>query len=44
MFKKLIMCDCCLEIAGHCLNTNANFGQFKGMCFKYFDKNDSNST
>ena len=43
MFKKFILCDCSMEIACHCLNMNANFGQFKGMCLKYFDKkNDSN--
>ena len=44
MFKKLIVCDYFLEIACHCLNMNANFGQFKGMCLIHFDKmNGSNS-
>ena len=44
MFKKLIVCDYFLEIACHCLNMNANFGQFKGMCLMHFDKmNGSNS-
>ena len=44
MFKKCIACDCFLEIACHCLNINANFGQFKEMCFKHFGKkNGSNN-
>ena len=44
MFKKLIVCDYFLEIACRCLNMNANFGQFKGMCLMHFDKmNGSNS-
>ena len=44
MFKKFIVCDCFLEIACSCLNKNADFGQFKGMCLKHFDKkNGSNS-
>ena len=44
MLKKLIVCDYFLEIACHCLNMNANFGQFKGMCLMHFDKmNGSNS-
>ena len=44
MFKKLIVCDYFLEIACHCFNMNANFGQFKGMCLMHFDKmNGSNS-
>ena len=37
------MCDCFLEIACNCLNISANVGQFKGMCFKHFDKDGSNS-
>ena len=44
MFKKLIVCDFFVEIACHCLNTNANFGQLKRTCLKHFDKkNGSNS-
>ena len=45
MFKKFIAYDCFLEIACHCLNTNANFGPFKGMCLKHFGKkNGSNGS
>ena len=44
MFNKLIVCDCFLEIACHCLGFSANFGQFKKMCLMHFDnKNGSNS-
>ena len=44
MFKKFIVCDCFLEIACHCLNRNANFGQFKGTCLKHFDKNNGSNS
>ena len=43
MFKKFIVCDCFLEIACHCLNIDANFGQFKRMCLKHFDKRNGSN-
>ena len=44
MFKKIIVCDCFLEIACHYLNRNANFGQFKGVCLEHFDKNNGSNS
>ena len=43
MLKKFIVCDFFLEIAGHCLNLDTNFGQFKRMCLMHFDKKNSNN-
>ena len=44
MFKKFIVCDCFQGIACHCLNMNANFGHFKGMSLKHFDKNNGSNS
>ena len=38
MFKKFIVWDCFLETACYYLNFDANFGQFKRICLRHFDK------
>ena len=42
MFKKFKVCDCYPEIACYCLSIDADFAQFRKMCFIHFEKQNRN--